>query len=49
MSASPLVFMYNLVDRELGNIFVDASGSPLPGQSNARLYSPLMLMYKESH
>jgi len=38
MSASPLVFMHNIVDsRILGNIFVDASGSPLPGQSNASL------------
>ena len=40
MSASPLVFTYNIVDsRILGNIFVDASGSPLPGQSNASLFT----------
>jgi hypothetical protein len=40
MSASPLVLTYNIVDsRILGNIFVDASGSPLPGRSNASLFT----------
>jgi hypothetical protein len=38
MSASPLVFTYNIFDsRILGNIFVDGSGSPLPGTSNVTL------------
>jgi hypothetical protein len=36
--SSPLVFTYTYpVDAQLSNIFVDASGSPLPGTSTADL------------
>lgn len=39
MSVSPLVFTYNLVaSRILGNIFEDASDSPLPGRSSSNLF-----------
>jgi len=38
MSASPLVLTYTYPgDSQLSNIFVDASGSPLPGTSTADL------------
>ena len=38
MSASPLVFTYNYpLSSKLDNIFLDASGSPLPGTSTADL------------
>jgi len=38
MSASPLLLTYNYPGTsKLDNIFVDASGSPLPGTSGARL------------
>ena len=39
MSASPLLFTYNNPGSlKLNNIFVDASGSPLPGSSGTQLY-----------
>ena len=38
--ASPLVFTYNNpITKQLGNVFTDASGSPLPGAVGTTLYT----------